>query len=188
MYLKCRISLICIVCMCAISTTGLAGKKGWSTEYDTHFRKYAKRYFGPNVDWRWFKAQGIAESALKDRAESAVGAKGVMQIMPATFAEIRKKNPQFVNIDEPRWNIAAGIYYDRYLYKKITDIDSFQNRLYLTFAGYNAGYGGVLKAIKRARQPRQSAQWKELKKHLPRETQGYVSRIVDLKTTDLARR
>jgi membrane-bound lytic murein transglycosylase F len=110
-----------------------------------------------------------------------------MQIMPATFAEIRKDNPHFVNIDEPRWNIAAGIYYDRYLYRKITDIDSFQNRLYLTFAGYNAGYGGVLRAIKRAKQPRQEAEWRQLKNHLPKETRGYVTRIISLKTNDLAK-
>ena len=33
----------------------------WTSKYDRHFRKYAKHYFGPHVDWRWFKAQGIAE-------------------------------------------------------------------------------------------------------------------------------
>lgn len=163
-------------------------KNTWSTQYDPYFKKYAKRYFGPNVDWRWFKAQGIAESALQHKARSVVGAKGLMQIMPATFGEIRKKNPQFVSITEPRWNIAAGIYYDRYLYRKITDIDSFQSRLYLTFAGYNAGYGGVLRAIKRGRKPREKSEWKNLKKHLPKETQGYVTRIVALKKKDLARR
>jgi len=109
-------------------------------------------------------------------------------VVPFSFAEIRKKNPQFINVNEPRWNIAAGIYYDRYLYRKITDINSFQHRLYLTFAGYNAGYGGILKAIKRAQQPREKASWKGLKRHLPKETQGYVSRIVTLKNRDLARR
>ena len=112
--------LLCFACLLGANSAWAKIEKSWSTKYDTHFRKYAKRYFGPNVDWRWFKAQGIAESALQHKARSAVGAKGVMQIMPATFAEIRKKNPQFVNINEPRWNIAAGIYYDRYLYKKIT--------------------------------------------------------------------
>ena len=182
-------SLLCLACLLAIgSNPALAKKKHvWPTLYDEHFRKYAKRYFGPNVDWRWFKAQGIAESALRSGAKSAVGARGVMQIMPATFAEIRKKNPHFTRSSEPRWNIAAGIYYDRYLYRKITDIESFQNRLYLTFAGYNAGYGGVLRAIKRARQPRSEVDWKSIKQHLPKETQGYVRRIVDLKTSDLAK-
>jgi len=87
----------------------------------------------------------------------------------------------------PRWNIAAGIYYDRQLYKRLTDLRSFQHRLYMTFAGYNAGYGGVLNAIKRARLRREDIEWKHLKQHLPRETRGYVSRIISLKTGALAR-
>ena len=24
----------------------------WTRDYDPHFRKYAKRYFGPHFDWR----------------------------------------------------------------------------------------------------------------------------------------
>lgn len=164
-----------------------ARDKTWSTKYDSHFKKYAKRYFGPNVDWRWFKAQGIAESALNNEAVSAVGAQGIMQIMPATYKEIRKRNPHFKSVSDPRWNIAAGIYYDRYLYKYMTDINSFQHRLYLTFAGYNAGYGGVLKAVKRSKVPREDLNWRSVKRYLPRETQGYVSRIEDLKKNDLAR-
>ena len=37
-----------------------------------------------------------------------------MQIMPATFEEIASENPGIGGgIYEPRWNIAAGIYYNR---------------------------------------------------------------------------
>ena len=111
------LSLLALVLSIGLCHPVIAGHKEWPTKYDQYFKKYSKRYFGPNVDWRWFKAQGIAESALQDKALSPVGAKGVMQIMPSTFAEIRRKNPQFINIDEPRWNIAAGIYYNRYLYR-----------------------------------------------------------------------
>jgi hypothetical protein len=32
--------------------------------------------------------------------------------------EIKKKNPSLIDIDEPRWNIAAGIYCDHQLYRK----------------------------------------------------------------------
>ncbi len=35
------------------------------TEFDRHFSKYSKRYFGPAFDWRYFKAQAIAESRLQ---------------------------------------------------------------------------------------------------------------------------
>jgi hypothetical protein len=30
--------------------------------YDRYFKQYAARYFGPDFDWRIFKAQAIAES------------------------------------------------------------------------------------------------------------------------------
>ena len=39
-----------------------------------------------------------------------------MQIMPKTFEEIKEKNPIFNNVYVPRWNIAAGIYYDKKMY------------------------------------------------------------------------
>ena len=35
------------------------------TEFDRHFSKYSKRYFGAGFDWRYFKAQAIAESGLQ---------------------------------------------------------------------------------------------------------------------------
>ena len=124
----------------------------WSDEFDVYFKKYAKHYFGPHVDWHWFKAQGIAESNLNPKARSHVGAKGIMQIMPATYDEILKKNPHIPKTDEPRWNIAAGIFYDRMLYRKWKKKKtiSTRERLSFSFASYNAGLGTVLKAYKRA--------------------------------------
>jgi len=92
--------------------------KSWTNKYDGYFKKYTKRYFGPGFEWRWFKAQGIAESNLNNEAESWVNARGIMQIIPKTFHEIKKKKPSFVDVNEPRWNIAAGIYYDYQLYQK----------------------------------------------------------------------
>ena len=87
-------------------------------KYDKYFSKYSKRYFGASFDWKYFKAQAIAESNLKSDAKSHVGAEGVMQIMPRTFKEIKYKNPSIKgNRKQPRWNIAAGIYYDRYIWK-----------------------------------------------------------------------
>ena len=78
--------------------------------YDDTFRKYSKRYFGVGFDWRLFKAQGMAESNLDSAAQSWVGARGVMQLMPATFLEITSRNPEMTRIDDPEWNIAAGIF------------------------------------------------------------------------------
>src|SRR3954468_10049882 len=83
-----------------------------SERYDPTFKKYSKRYFGPAFDWRYFKAQGFAESGLDSSAKSWVGARGVMQLMPSTYREIASHRPDFGTIDQPEWNIAAGIMHD----------------------------------------------------------------------------
>ncbi len=146
----------------------------WTDKYDRHFKKYSKRYFGPLFNWHWFKAQAIAESALNNDAESHVGARGLMQIMPGTFADISKQNPHFTQLELPKWNIAAGIYYDRSLYIKFKQT-SEQDKLYMTFASYNAGYGRILNASKLTASKEKN--WNEIRPHLPQETRGYVNRI-----------
>ena len=150
----------------------------WTNAYDRHFKKYTKHYFGPLVDWHWFKAQGIAESGLDPKARSGVGAKGIMQIMPATFAEIQDKNPHFTNIDEPRWNIAAGIYYDRLQFRKWKEGLPSQERLAFALASYNAGYGNVRRAYKRAlKKGAKVREWRQVAPFAPAETRNYVRRI-----------
>lgn len=146
----------------------------WTDKYDRHFKKYSKRYFGPLFNWHWFKAQAIAESALNKDAKSHVGALGIMQIMPGTFKDITKKNPHFSRIESPKWNIAAGIYYNRTLYRKFKKTAA-QDKLYMTFASYNAGYGRILNASKRTGSEEKN--WDEIKHFLPKETRGYVIRI-----------
>lgn len=150
----------------------------WTDKYDPHFRKYAKRYFGPAFDWRWFKAQGIAESGLDPKARSPVGAVGVMQIMPATYGEIRDANPHFSSVKDPRWNIAAGIYYDRQLYKRWHGKIHPQDRVNVTFAAYNAGFGTVNKARRKiSGKGQQPDSWPHIAKLVPGQTRHYVKRI-----------
>jgi len=99
-------------------------------KFDKYFSKYSKRFFGPTFDWHYFKAQAVAESRLNPKAESGVGAAGIMQIMPRTFKEISKKNPGIKGSRmQPRWNIAAGIYYDRMLWKTWRADRTFKDRL-----------------------------------------------------------
>jgi len=114
--------------------------------YDDTFRKYTQRFFGPGYDWRIFKAQAMAESNLNMNAKSWVGARGLMQLMPSTFKEVRTKNPEIVSIDKPEWNIAAGIYYDRQLWKQWTDQQGNQGSQPFMLASYNAGRGTLLRA------------------------------------------
>ena len=154
--------------------------KHWSSDFDRLFRKYTKHYFGPHVDWHWFKAQGIAESGLNPKAKSPVGARGIMQIMPPTYREIRKKNPMLKNISEPRWNIAAAIYYDRLLYRKWRNKSNLNtgDRLQFMFGSYNAGHGRMLKAYKNAyKKLGKVKDWKHVSPFVPGETRAYVARI-----------
>jgi len=151
----------------------------WSKKYDGLFRKYSKHYFGPHVNWKWFKSQAIAESNLKPTARSPTGATGIMQILPSTFREIKKQNPYVVDIKTPRWNIAAGIYYDRKMYLHWGNRGlPTEERLAFAFGSYNAGFGGVRRAWKKASGSHENiSKWEQVAPHAPRETRRYVKRI-----------
>jgi membrane-bound lytic murein transglycosylase F len=153
--------------------------------YDDTFRKYSKRFFGPGFDWRLFKAQALAESNLDPRAASHAGARGVMQLMPTTFGEIQSKNPEFQCIDDPVWNIAAGIYYDRQLWNRWSEPSVDQERVRFVLASYNAGRSTLLRAKSIAEQKQLDARlWGSIRTvahEVPRwrhkETLFYVDRI-----------
>jgi hypothetical protein len=74
------------------------------------------------------------ESGFNYRAVSRVGARGLMQLMPATAARLGVRN-----IHDPVENIGAGTRYLRSL------IDMFGGDINLALAGYNAGEGAVIK-------------------------------------------
>ncbi|MEO8138620.1 MAG: transglycosylase SLT domain-containing protein [Gemmatimonadota bacterium] len=135
--------------------TGLVGKAAAqrpTERYDQTFRKYSKRYFGVGFDWRVFKAQGLTESNLNPAATSWVGAKGIMQLMPSTFLEIQTKNPDWTSIDDVEWNIAAGISYNRRLWRLWKDSVDTEDHRYFMFGSYNAGRIPILRAQGVARQ------------------------------------
>jgi len=152
--------------------------KHWTKKYDRHFKKYTKHYFGAGFDWRWFKAQAIAESTLNPKAKSPTGAKGLMQILPSTYKEIKKKNPHFREIDSPKWNIAAGIYYDRQLFRRWTRYIEGDERLRFTLASYNAGFGATRKAYRKAQKTKKGVRsWPQVEAHAPKESRFYVRKI-----------
>ncbi|MFN0110065.1 MAG: lytic transglycosylase domain-containing protein [Blastocatellia bacterium] len=74
------------------------------------------------------------ESGFNHRAVSRVGARGLMQLMPATAARLGVRN-----IHDPVENVGAGTRYLRSL------IDMFGGDINLALAGYNAGEGAVIK-------------------------------------------
>ena len=154
--------------------------------YDDAFRKYSKRFFGPGFDWHYFKAQGLAESGLDPKARSPVGARGVMQLMPGTYALIKKaRSEQFGAIEDPEWNIAAGILFDRDLWNAWKPHTEDEERLRFMFGSYNAGEGTIRRArsVARAKQL-DDRSWKSIEEVAPnvqrwryRETLPYVRKI-----------
>jgi hypothetical protein len=92
------------------------------------------------------------ESAYNPNARSPKGAKGLMQLMPATILRFGVSNPY-----NPVENVRAGVAYLRQL------LNRYDNNEKLALAAYNAGPGAVDK----------------YGENVPpyRETQNYVSRI-----------
>ena len=162
---------------------GLFAQSAVPDRYDDTFRKYSKRFFGPAFDWRLFKAQGMTESNLNQNATSWVGARGVMQLMPSTYADIRSKNPEIGEINDPEWNIAAGIYYNRQLWRQWAD--KAADRKEFMFGSYNAGSTTILRAQKVAIGKSLDARiWPSIQNVAPevpgwrhQETLSYVQRI-----------
>jgi membrane-bound lytic murein transglycosylase F len=153
--------------------------------YDAAFRRYSKRFFGVGFDWRYFKAQGMAESDLDPRARSPVGARGLMQLMPSTYQQIATNRPRFTSIDDPEWNIAAGILHDRDLWQMWDPMIPESDRPNYMFAAYNAGEGPITRAVAAARARNlDHARWPNIETVAPtvprwryRETLGYVRKI-----------
>jgi soluble lytic murein transglycosylase-like protein len=74
------------------------------------------------------------ESSFKRFATSNKGARGFMQLMPATAARLGVRD-----IYDPQQNIEGGVKYVRFL------LDMFDGDVRLALAGYNAGEGAVQK-------------------------------------------
>jgi membrane-bound lytic murein transglycosylase MltF len=176
-----------VLTLLAVATPAAAqkGPSERSGEYDHLFKKYSKRYFGPAFDWRLFKAQAMAESNLTPTAQSRVGARGLMQLMPKTFREIQTRNPELACIDHPEWNIAAGIHYDRVLWKLWNEHPTLEDRRNFMLGSYNAGRGTLLRAQSTAREKKlDCGSWRSIAEVAPsvrgwryRETLGYVTKI-----------
>ncbi len=122
------------------------GTGEWKRFRDTLalFEKYGREY---GFDPLMLAAQGYQESTLDQNAKSHVGAIGVMQLMPATGAELGVGDIRQI---EP--NIHAGAkYMDQLMAKYFPDANfSPGNRPLFAFASYNCGPGNVAKMRREA--------------------------------------
>jgi membrane-bound lytic murein transglycosylase MltF len=125
------------------NNTGGADLKRFETTVKL-FEKYGARY---HFDPLMLAAQGYQESRLRQDARSAMGAIGVMQIMPPTGKELRVGD---IKILEP--NIHGGAkYMDKLMTRYFPDAHfSETERSLFAFASYNAGPGNIAKMRKSA--------------------------------------
>lgn len=94
-----------------------------------HIAEAAQRFGIPE---RWIVAVMRAESAGNTRAVSIAGAQGLMQVMPATWDDLRVRHRLGSDPFDPRDNILAGAAYLREMYDRYGTIPAM-------LAAYNAG-------------------------------------------------
>ena len=100
-----------------------------SRRYQRSITEASKRY---GVNENLIKSVITAESCFKVRARSHKGARGLMQLMPATARRFGVRNSY-----NSHQNIGAGTKYLRWL------LDRFSGNVKFALAGYNAGEGKV---------------------------------------------
>lgn len=111
------------------------------------------------------KYLSIVESALKPRARSRVGAKGLWQFMYATGKQYGLKVSSYVDErSDPIKSTKSAAKYLAKLHEIFGDWD-------LALAAYNSGPGNVSKAIRRSGG---NKNYWNIRSNLPRETAGYV--------------
>jgi hypothetical protein len=144
----------------AFAQTAIPVEAEIATNFDTHVAE-AARHFG--LPKSLIFAIIHVESAGDAGAVSHAGAMGLMQIMPATWADLRRRYRLGSDPFDPRDNIFAGTAYLREMY------DQFGSPGFL--AAYNAGPGRYADHLATARP-------------LPRETRDYVAKLVEMLGAD----
>lgn len=119
-----------------VASRYLTSETGTLSAYDALIKEYAARL---GWDWRLLASQVYQESQFRPTARSWVGARGLMQLMPATARQFGVRS-----ITNPRENVAGGVAFlawlDGYWASKIAPP---RERLRFVLASYNAGAGHV---------------------------------------------
>lgn len=125
-----------------------------ASPYAAYTAEAAQRFHIPGA---WIEAVMRAESSGNPRAVSPVGAIGLMQVMPGTWAGLRSRYRLGADPFEPRDNILAGTAYLREMLDRYGDVGAM-------LAAYNAGPDRVDDHL-------------ALGRPLPAETRAYVATI-----------
>lgn len=109
--------------------------------YDSIFRTYADTI---GWDWKMLAAVAYVESKFDTSAVSAVGAQGLMQMMPRTARAMGV--PEGMERD-PEESVRAAVEYFKYLSRLFRRVPESE-RIHFVLASYNAGYGHILDAMR----------------------------------------
>ncbi len=121
------------------------------------------------------------ESSYIDRATSRKGAKGLMQLLDATFVDVaarNKKNWTVQDIYNPKINVEAGALYLKQLRNYFQSKAKPEFLDHYTLAAYNFGPGNINKAIAELKEKQLEENWENLQNHLPKMTINYVNSIL----------
>lgn len=167
------LTLVAVFLILAILAGIFAVRSRFRLKYPELIRKYSAEY---GLDPTYVAGVIYTESKFRERAVSRVGARGLMQIMPKTGAEIAQalgerldpeNSDDLERLFDPETSIRYGCYYLR------QQLDRFDQNAAVTLAAYNAG-------------PEKAAKWlKEYGldddgriKYIPYpETSNYVTRV-----------
>ena len=134
---------------------------------------------GYQQSWTMIHAIARQESQFAQNALSHAGARGLMQLMPATANEQAGKlglaYSSSALMDDPTFNIQVGsAYFGRLM-------DRFEGSYPLAVAAYNAGGGNVNKWLRANGDPRYGAiGWVDWIERIPiPETRNYVERVLE---------
>lgn len=115
--------------------------KGIISPYDPLLIRYSQQI---RWDWRLLAALCYQESGFDPEAVSWAGARGLMQLMPGTAAQLGVSQG---HIHDPETNIAAGTRYLGMLDRQFADIRNGAERLHFILAAYNGGANHVRDAM-----------------------------------------
>jgi membrane-bound lytic murein transglycosylase F len=144
-------------------------------ELSTFVKHYTKRlpkyeaYFKEaqeisDIDWRTLAAIGYQESHWNPKAKSPTGVRGIMMLTLAAAKQMKIESRL-----EPRQSIIGGAKYLRYIEDKLPNRIQEPDRLWLTLAGYNVGFGHLEDArILTEHLGDNPDKWVDVKKHLPK--------------------
>lgn len=179
-YYGARIVAVCILFGMLMGCTAQAAPV-FPDKYDGKIRHAVAAWWPDYPAWTAWKAQLWQESRLDPAAVSPVGAAGLAQFMPGTWAQVSRE----LRIGEasPHHDIAisAGAYYMAKLRRQWSSPRPEDDRHRLAQASYNAGLGHILAAQRRCGNARHYpdiiACLPAITGHHSRETIGYVDRI-----------